>query len=462
MGVRYRAALFWTREFSSPGISIFPCGPGICSSLSVMLCLRRISGGGCMMRTAVIVSAAAALVVGALGSWTTSHAESGYRVTFDPHGGVCFGGMEITVPAGGSYTLPTEGTGAFQCHRPKYTLAGWSHGHVLDLPGEQARVPVVAAGQSAVVVEDTALKAVWIPQGVEIIYDANVHGDDECLDHSGNNVPVDQRTSPAILHRADHHIAHHAPCTPPGHVLQGWDLKTDRGAAARSAGMLEGRDSDAPSPTPSPAAPTPSQGQDPTPSTAPTVAPGSQVSGSGLDSGTTPTLVANWGPPHHVPDPPSNPTPDPVLPTSAPTPTPLPTSTPSDPSKARCDLPPAPYVDWHDCDKSDIDFQLVELHGANLSGGNFSNTSFYGANLTDVNASSANFYNTYFATAILSGTNLSSADFTTADLMDAQGFSSATISGANFQAARWITGTVCDADSPLGECTVLGVKQSQG
>ena len=432
------------------------------------------------MRSAVIVSAAAALVVGALGSWTTSHAESGYRVTFDPHGGVCFGGMEITVPAGGSYTLPTEGTGAFQCHRPKYTLAGWSHGHVLDLPGEQARVPVVAAGQSAAVVEDTALKAVWIPQGVEIIYDANVHGDDECLDHSGNNVPIDERTSPAILHKADHHIAHHAPCTPPGHVLQGWVLKTDRGAAARSGSMLQGRrlraddalvdpspePTIAPSPSAAPPTPPPTQGPDPTPPpAAPTVEPGSQVSDSDLDSGTTPTLVADWGP-HHISvptsDPTSKPTIDPVLPTPKPTATPLPTSTPSDPLKARCALPPAPYVDWHDCDKSAMDFNLVELHGANLSGGNFSNTSFNGANLTDVNASSANFYNTDWDTANLSGTNLSSADFTSADLMYAQGFSSATISGANFQTATWINGTFCDADSPLGECTVLGVKQSQG
>lgn len=396
-----------------------------------------------------------------------ANAESGYRVTFDAHGGVCTGSMQITVPAGGSYTVPTEGSGAFQCERPMYTLAGWSHGHVLDLPGSQARVPVVSTGQSAAVVEDTTLKAVWIPQGVEIIYDANVHGDDECLDHSGNNVPVEQRTSPAILHKADHHIAHHAPCTPPGHVLQGWVLKTDRGAAARSGAMLQGRDlredssgeplpssTIEPSPPAAPVTPPPTQGPDPTPPpppAEPTVEPGSQVSDSGLDSGTTPTLVADWGP-HHISVPTSTPTIDPTI---KPTidPTPIPTSN-------HCDLPPAPYVDWHDCDKSSQSLQAL-LHGANLSGGNFSSASFYGADLTDVNASNANFVNAMFENATLLGMNLSSADLKTADLSGAQGFASANISGANFADATWPNGRVCDSNSPLGECTVNGVKQSR-
>ena len=433
------------------------------------------------MRTAVIVGAASVLVAAGLGSWSMANAESGYRVTFDSHGGVCSGSMQITVPAGGSYTVPTEGSGAFQCERPMYTLAGWSHGHVLDLPGSQARVPVVAAGQSSTVVEDTTLKAVWIPQGVEIIYDANVHADDECLDHSGNNVPVEQRTSPAILHKADHHIANHAPCTPPGHVLRGWVLKTDRGAAARSGSMLQGRDlredsSGEPlpsstvdaSPSPAPPTPPPTQGPDPTPPpapAAPTVEPGTQVSDSGLDSGTTPTLVADWGPGHHISvptsDPTSNPTIDPVIPTPKPTATPLPTSTPSDPLKARCDLAPAPYVDWHDCDKSGASLQAALLHGANLSGGNFSGASFYRSDLTDVNASSAKFVNTGFASANLSGTNLSSADLKNADLTGAQNWSHATISGANFQAAYWPSGIECDANSPLGQCNFDGVKQSQ-
>jgi len=435
------------------------------------------------MRTAVIVGAAAALVAGGLGSWTMANAESGYLVTFDAHGGVCTGGMEITVPPGGSYTVPTEGTGTFQCHRPLYRLAGWSHGHVLGLPGEQARVPVVAAGQSATVVEHTTLRAVWIPQGVEIIYDANVHEDDECLDHSGNNVPVEERTSPAILHKADHRIAHHAPCTPPGYELQGWVLKTDRGAAARSGSLLQGRDlredssgeplpslSIEPSPSAEPPTPPPTQGPDPTPPpppAAPTVAPGSQVSDSGLDSGTTPTLVANWGPGHHIPvptsDPTTKPTIDPVIPTS--TPTPLPTSTPTPiatPSGDHCDLPPAPYVDWHGCDKSGANLENVLLHGANLSGGNFSNAQLWSADLSSVKASGANFSDADFtAGANLADADLSSGDYRFAALNGARNFASANISGSNFGDAYWSDSGACDPDSPLGECTINGEPQSR-
>lgn len=432
------------------------------------------------MRTAVIVGAAAALVAGGLGSWTMANAETGYGITFDPHGGQCSGSMEITVPSNGWYTVPSEGTGNFECHRDMYSLAGWSHRHFVEQPGSQARVPVVSAGGPGYAIEHTTLYAVWIPQGVEIIYDSNVHEDDECLDHSGNNVPVEERTSPAILHKADHHIAHHAPCTPPGHVLQGWVLKTDRGAAARSGSMLQGRrlraddalvdpspePTIAPSPSAAPPTPPPTQGPDPTPPpAAPTVEPGSQVSDSGLDSGTTPTLVADWGP-HHISvptsDPTSKPTIDPVLPTPKPTATPLPTSTPSDPLKARCDLAPAPYVDWHDCDKSGVSFLSgPPLHGANLSGANFSGAALANGDLSDANASNADFSNTNLMSTTLSGTNFSSASLEYADLSGAQGFSSANISGANFADATWLNGQGCDSDSPAGECTVNGVKQSQ-
>lgn len=170
-----------------------------------------------------------------------------YVITFDANGGDCSSNpLTITAAAGDWYAAPTDGTGPFQCHRDDYRLVGWSHGSTLALPGAAEQVPDVvlpkpdpATGtvpdvKHALAADHVTLYAVWVPDGVEITYDANVAADDTCIDGSGDNVPVAQRTTEKRVYYAssNHTVASSAPCSPVDGSgaplpLKGWALSGD-------------------------------------------------------------------------------------------------------------------------------------------------------------------------------------------------------------------------------------------
>ncbi|MBI1349558.1 MAG: hypothetical protein GC156_00395 [Actinomycetales bacterium] len=195
----------------------------------------------------------------------STSASQGVEVTFDGHGGTCSANpLTITVADGASYTPPTEGTGAFQCHRDGYTLAGWSHGATVLAPGGEDRDPDhPAPGWSPIAVESVTLYAVWRPRGVEITYDANVAATDRCADSSGNDVALAQRSTERRVFHAESGdiVAIAAPCTP---------LSTD-GRPLRLAGWIaSGR------------------------ACAREIDPGQRLSDTGLAEGTKVHLFAVW------------------------------------------------------------------------------------------------------------------------------------------------------------------------
>ncbi len=170
-----------------------------------------------------------------------------YIVTFDANGGDCSSNpLVVTAAAGDWYAAPTDGTGPFQCHRDDYHLVGWSHGSTIALPGAAAQVPDVILPKPdpetgevpqvkhAVAADHVTLFAVWVPDGVEITYDANVAAEHACVDSAGNNLPVSQRSTEKRVYYAssNHTVASTAPCSPVDGggtplVLKGWALSGD-------------------------------------------------------------------------------------------------------------------------------------------------------------------------------------------------------------------------------------------
>ncbi len=73
--------------------------------------------------------------------------------------------------------------------------------------------------------EGFTLFAVWRPNGIEIVYDANVGLETQCLSSNGTNLTTaaERRTTPTVV-PASSAAAAQAPCTPPGHTLNGWSL----------------------------------------------------------------------------------------------------------------------------------------------------------------------------------------------------------------------------------------------
>ncbi len=170
-----------------------------------------------------------------------------YVITFDANGGDCSSNpLVITAAARDWYAAPTDGTGSFQCHRDDYHLIGWSHGSTIALPGAAAQVPDIvlpkpdpATGtvpevKHATAADHVTLYAVWVPDGVEITYDANVAAQDACVDGAGNNLPPSQRTTSKRVYYAssNHTVASTAPCSPVDAAgsplpLKGWALSGD-------------------------------------------------------------------------------------------------------------------------------------------------------------------------------------------------------------------------------------------
>lgn len=157
-----------------------------------------------------------------------------YTITFDANGGDCSSNpLVISVASQDRYALPTEGTGAYQCHRTDYALIGWSHG-TSSIPAGGSRIttlansanqapdlPIANAGETpaqAAAADHVTLYAQWSPVGVEITYDANVADADACVDASGSNVPPANRSTEADVFFSGplDALAQESPCHPLG------------------------------------------------------------------------------------------------------------------------------------------------------------------------------------------------------------------------------------------------------
>ncbi|MFZ4496699.1 MAG: hypothetical protein ACOYN7_04535 [Candidatus Nanopelagicales bacterium] len=139
--------------------------------------------------------------------------------SINANGGTCTGPTQYIKyqgqnAANGIFTAPT----ADSCTRTNFSLAGWARsatGSVEWQPGS-----TVTIGD-----EGFTLFAVWRPNGIEIVYDANVGLETQCLSSNGTNLTTaaERRTTPTVV-PASSAAAAQAPCTPPGHTLNGWSL----------------------------------------------------------------------------------------------------------------------------------------------------------------------------------------------------------------------------------------------
>jgi len=134
-------------------------------------------------------------------------------------------------------------------------------------------------------------------------------------------------------------------------------------------------------------------------------------------------------------------------------------------SEPDCKAPPAPGVNWSNCQMEGVHHPNVDLAGAELR-----NTDLSGALLRTANLAKADLAYANLALATLSGANLSgadlkgaslrSADLTNADLSGADlsyadlrnaTIDQATLAGVNLSSALWIDGSEC-APGSVGHC----------
>lgn len=158
----------------------------------------------------------------------TPVAQPEYDVTFDANGGTCnIASPTISVASGDWYALPTEGTGSFQCYRDGYSLAGWMRNDTLLFGGGAQQVPDIPVGNQAAAADHVLLFAVWIPRGLELTLDANVGSSDQCLNASGANLPLAERTVTTLIPFGSvvgYELPTSPPCVPPNYEFLGWGL----------------------------------------------------------------------------------------------------------------------------------------------------------------------------------------------------------------------------------------------
>ena len=138
--------------------------------------------------------------------------------SIDANGGTCQGPTQFIKyqgqnAANGTFTAPTADT----CTRTNFSLAGWARsatGSVEWQPG--STVPIGDEGFT--------LFAVWRPNGIEIVYDANVGLETQCFSGGTNLMTAAERQTTPTVVPASSAAAAQAPCTPPGHTLNGWSL----------------------------------------------------------------------------------------------------------------------------------------------------------------------------------------------------------------------------------------------
>lgn len=324
-----------------------------------------------------------------------------YTITFDANGGSCSSNpLVITAASGDWYGLPTNGSGSFQCQRPGYQLIGWSHGSTLQQPGAGDQVPDLAlptSGASAAMAaaaDHTTLFAVWMPLGVQVVYDANVGANDGCYVEGNRwspSRPPQYRTSTEVLTFDNERmgwdaLASSAPCTP----------ITPAGAPFRLLGWALSGDGPVAHPL------------------------GQRLAATGFTPQSSVTLYAVWS------------------------------------GLTGCELPLSPGVDWSGCDLSGqnftgANFAYVNLTGANLSYAILDMATMPGAILADANLLGASLEDTGLMYADLTGANLTDADLKWAVLGYANllgaNLEGADLQYANLGGATWTNGQICGPQS---------------
>lgn len=156
-----------------------------------------------------------------------------YTATVDANGGSCTGTtswqrIDNDAAFPGVFTLPS----ANNCTRPNYTLAGWaSTANATTVQFAPLRPYLM--GNSNV-----TLYAVWRPNGVEVVYDANVGLDTQCIAGGKNLSTAAERRSAATVVAVGSATATAAPCSPAGLTLSGWSLTGDGASVAAPGAAL--------------------------------------------------------------------------------------------------------------------------------------------------------------------------------------------------------------------------------
>lgn len=142
-----------------------------------------------------------------------------FNATANANGGSCSGitawqRIPYIAAFPGVFTLPTSN----QCTRSGYLLVGWA------TTANTSNALYSAGDTYAMGNADVTLYAVWRPNGIEIVYDANVGLETQCLSNGTNlTTAAERQTTPTVV-PALSAAAAQAPCTPPGHTLNGWSL----------------------------------------------------------------------------------------------------------------------------------------------------------------------------------------------------------------------------------------------
>ena len=156
-----------------------------------------------------------------------------YTATVNANGGSCTGTTswqridnDFAFP--GVFTLPS----ANNCTRPNYTLAGWA------LTANATTVRFAPLTPYLMGNSNVTLYAVWRPNGVEVVYDANVGLDTQCIAGGTNLTTAAERRSVAAVVAVGSATSTAAPCSPTGLALSGWALTGDGASAAAPGAAL--------------------------------------------------------------------------------------------------------------------------------------------------------------------------------------------------------------------------------
>ena len=138
--------------------------------------------------------------------------------SIDANGGTCTGSTQYIKyqgqnAASGTFTAPTADT----CTRTNFSLAGWARSATGSVEWQSGSTVTIGD-------EGFTLFAVWRPNGIEIVYDANVGLETQCFSGGTNLMTAAERQTTPTVVPASSAAAAQAPCTPPGHTLNGWSL----------------------------------------------------------------------------------------------------------------------------------------------------------------------------------------------------------------------------------------------
>ncbi len=203
-------------------------GGTACTSSSVVAC--RVTDAGGTATGVFAISGTGSVTVfrftsGALSSIGTLTISGGgssvvtasVTMSFDANGGNCTDNpLRKSGFAGATYVLPT----AVECTKANYSLAGWAFSRDAIEPA----TPNTGAGATVNFVVSETMYAVWVPDGVEITYDANIALEDQCLSEGTNLTTAASRKSTPVVLATPFTLATSARCNPANTDLKlaGW------------------------------------------------------------------------------------------------------------------------------------------------------------------------------------------------------------------------------------------------